>query len=158
MVLTLFRRSLWSWSQWGVTYSQPAKRSYRIQGQYPLHHQWLIYYCKDWSQVISRSKQPPPSSMYSPTPRGFNSCTYRYSYCVRPNSGRIDPGKHVEVQGWLLWIEHIGLDHVVTLRNKQFCSRQWRRIRRQIRSAKINSLSSPLRLLEIWSSLMSHRL
>lgn len=24
------------------------------------------------------------------------------SYCVRPNSGRIEPGRHVEVQGWCL--------------------------------------------------------
>ncbi|KAL3246785.1 hypothetical protein ABHI18_012629, partial [Aspergillus niger] len=23
-------------------------------------------------------------------------------YCVRPNSGRIDPGKNVDVQGWFL--------------------------------------------------------
>lgn len=51
--------------------------------------------------LCDRSKQPLPNSAshlhfrilpgYRLTPP---------SYCVRPNSGRIEPGKHVDVQGW----------------------------------------------------------
>lgn len=45
-----------------------------------------------------RSKPPlrNSASLFHQPPLGL---LIRLSYCVRPNSGRIEPGKHVEVQG-----------------------------------------------------------
>ena len=45
----------------------------------------------------------------------------RIRYCVRPNSGRIEPGDHVEVQGMEL------SDYLLSINNltsNQFCSSQ----------------------------------